>query len=244
MTHHAKVPNGLDVSKLKMSDGRPAGSDVDMKAGWFINDGGEIIEQLMQFPSGVQKGARQILLERGKHRNDQGHELRFQCQHCKKNTSDDDRAEGLISAKCCASYVLSHEPDFLEQEEWLTQAVHDAGFEIIFYPKYHCELNYIEMVWGWTKSHHRRNCTYNYKDLKEKLPCTLRDLLPVAFVRKFSQKCLRFMSGYRQNLEGPLLDYAMKKYTSHRCIPLGVIEELTKEYNRYMSMKYEKKHQK
>ena len=37
-------------------------------------------------------------------------------------------------------------------------------------PKYHCELNYIEMIWGWAKSHHRRTCTYNYKDLKARLP--------------------------------------------------------------------------
>ena len=33
------------------------------------------------------------------------------------------------------------------------------------------------------------------------------------------------MSGYRQGLEGPLLDYAMKKYSSHRRIP----EEVTRE---------------
>jgi transposase len=248
MTHHAKVPNGLDVSKLKMGDGRAAGSDVDMKAGWFLNSDGERIEQSMQFPDGVQKGAKTILRERGKSKNDQGHELNIQCQHCRKNTTDDDRAAGvaggLINPKCCASYVLSHEPDFVEQEEWLTQAVHDAGFDIIFYPKYHCELNYIEMVWGWTKSHHRRNCTYNYKDLKENLPITLRDLLPIAFVRRFSQHCLRFMSGYRQNLEGPLLDYVMRKYTSHRTIPLLVMAELTKEYDKYVLFKQEKKHHK
>jgi hypothetical protein len=85
------------------------------------------------------------------------------------------------------------------------------------------------MIWGWAKSHHRRTCTYNCKDLKARLPKTFYDLLPVGLVRKFLQHCLRFMSVYRQNLEGPLLDYTMRKYTSHRVVPQGVAEELSKE---------------
>ena len=110
----------------------------------------------------------------------------------------------------------------------------------IYHPKYHCELNYIEMVWGWVKSHHRRTCTYNYKDLKDRLPKTFDDLLDVSFVRKVFQHCLRFMSGYRQNLEGPLLDYAMRKYTSHRVVPIGVAEELSKEYAAFLKIITEK----
>ena len=41
-------------------------------------------------------------------------------------------------------YVLSQEEDFLEQEERLAEVIQRAGFNIIFYPKHHCELNYIE----------------------------------------------------------------------------------------------------
>ena len=48
------------------------------------------------------------------------------------------------------------------------------------------------------------------------------------------------MSGYRQKLEGPLLDYAMRKYTSHHVVPIGVVEELTKEYEIYYEYEYEK----
>ena len=36
--------------------------------------------------------------------------------------------------------------------------------------------------------------------------------------------CLRFMSGYREGLVGPELDYAVKKYRGHRCIPVGQLE--------------------
>jgi hypothetical protein len=83
-------------------------------------------------------------------------------------------------------------------------------------------------------------CTYNYKDLKERLPKTFDDLLDVSFVRKVFQHCLRFMSGYREKLEGPLLDSAMRKYTSHRVVPIGVAEELSKEYQSYLKFKIEK----
>jgi hypothetical protein len=50
--------------------------------------------------------------------------------------------------------VLSQEPDSKVQVEWLTEVVQAAGFDMTFYLKYHCELDYIEKVWAWVKSHH------------------------------------------------------------------------------------------
>jgi hypothetical protein len=152
-----------------------------------------------------------ILKERGKHTNSDGKAVILQCKNCEGKISHADRSEDVRSHLCCASYVSSQEEDFLEQEEWLAEVVKKAGFNITFHPKYHCELNYIEIVWGWTKSYHRRTCTDNYKDLKRDLPTTLLKTLPLACFRRFSRYCLRFMSGYREGLEGPLLDYTMKK---------------------------------
>jgi hypothetical protein len=44
------------------------------------------------------------------------------------------------------------------------------------------------------------------------------------------------MDGYRHGLKGPLLDYAMKKYKSHRKFPFAdnaaLIEEVTAEYQK------------
>ena len=117
------------------------------------------------------------------------------------------------------------------------EVVLGAGFEIIFYPKYHCELNFIEMLWGWIKSYHRRTCTYVYKDLKDALPTTLLETMPLAFVRRASRYCFRFMSGYREGLQGPLLDFSMKKYSSHRSIPAGVIDILQADFNQHLKKK-------
>mmetsp|Transcript_29755 Transcript_29755/g.28453 ORF Transcript_29755/g.28453 Transcript_29755/m.28453 type:complete len:217 (+) Transcript_29755:164-814(+) len=138
---------------------------------------------------------------------------------------------------CCLKCVLSREPDFLEQKEWLTTVVTAAGFTIMFFPKYHCEFNFIEMIWGWCKSHHRRTCTYNYQELKKRLPTTLLKTMPIAFVRRAARFCLRFMSGYRAGLSGPLLDFTMKKYKSHRTIPVGIVDTVTQQFDNHLKAK-------
>ena len=99
------------------------------------------------------------------------------------------------------------------------------------------EFNFIEMVWGWAKSHHHRTCTYNYKDLKERLPITLLHTMPRAYVRRAARFCLHFMSGYRAGLSGPLLDFTMKKYKSHRSIPVGIVETVTQQFDEYLKAK-------
>lgn len=147
-----------------------------------------------------------------------------------------------INYRCCAWYVLSQEADFQEQSEWLAETVREQGCEIIFYPKFHCELNYIEMIWGWIKAYHRKMCTYNYNDLKNSLPHTVQVLLPISTVRKVARHCFRFMDGYRKGLTGPLLDFQVKQYRSHRCIPDRVTVEVARmEFEADLEKKANKK---
>ena len=108
-------------------------------------------------------------------------------------------------------------------------------------PKYHCELNYIEMVWALVKQKLRRSCTYDFADLENRLPNLLDNEIPISSVRKFARYCYRFMSGYECGLQGGLLEYAMKKYSSHRTIPAHVIETLEREYEAKNSLKQSKK---
>ena len=68
---------------------------------------------------------------------------------------------------------------------------------------FHCVLNFIDMIWGWRKGHHRKNCNYNYKDLKEGLPITFEEIMPIAHVRR------AFVAGYRVGLTGVVLEYAV-----------------------------------
>lgn len=77
-------------------------------------------------------------------------------------------------------------------------------------------------VWAYLKSYLRRNCTYNFKDLKALIPVALDEVIPIAVFRRFARHCYRYMDGYEKGIEGPLLDFASKKYSSHRALPIGL----------------------
>ncbi|PKC04462.1 hypothetical protein RhiirA5_379360 [Rhizophagus irregularis] len=93
---------------------------------------------------GKPKGMKQILLERGKWKEG----LRANCQLCKNGDKDPNRVD------CCARQIISLEPDFVAQKGALHEIISTAGHKYVFYPKFHCKLNYIEMYWGATKNLH------------------------------------------------------------------------------------------
>lgn len=231
MTHRAKAPNGLDAlsNKLNLKDGGKGKENMcKTRDGWYTTANGDKVIQNMHHANGVQKGIKQILSERLLFTDNHNNALKLQCQDCRDKIPHDMRKN--TTSRCCARYVLSQQPDFLEQKSWLEETCTNYGFSTIFYPKYHCELNFIEIIWGFMKAYHRRTCTYNFKALESELPTTLNERIPLLFVQKCFRHCFRFMSGYRNGLSGGLLDYAVKKYTSHRIIPSHVIAELRVEY--------------
>ena len=60
-------------------------------------------------------------------------------------------------------------------------------------------------------------------------------------LREASLYALRFMSGCREKLEGPLLDYAMRVYRGHRVVPVEIIEQLNSSYEKHLVIKAERK---
>ncbi|RGB22313.1 hypothetical protein C1646_594033, partial [Rhizophagus diaphanus] len=65
------------------------------------------------------------------------------CDNCKKHSP--------VSESCCAVCVLSLQPDFLAQRPLIKEIIENKGHKVIFYPKFYCELNFIEMFWSATK---------------------------------------------------------------------------------------------
>lgn len=55
------------------------------------------------------------------------------------------------SKTCCMQRVLSLQADFLAEKPLLQLIIEKAGHKCLFLPKFHCELNPIEMVWGQAK---------------------------------------------------------------------------------------------
>ena len=88
------------------------------------------------------------------------------------------------------------------------------------------------MVWAYVKARLIRICVFSIHVLRESLPIEL-DTVPVAFFRRASRHCLRFMSGYRKGLTGLLLYYTQRKYKGHRAISNFVISDLQREYDEH-----------
>jgi hypothetical protein len=232
--HHKAPDDGLDASKLPLKCG---GKNVPtMRDGYFTVNEQRVIQR-MSHENGIPKGLRQILMERGKWRNNMLRMCRFckdKIPHIERTHPDHglDATHELTTQTCCAWYTLSQEPDFKAQRELLREIVEDRGHIIIYYPKYHCELNFIEKIWGYVKAKTRVICDYSAQGLLVAVPQVLEDV-PLSFVRRVYRKCLRFADGYRRGLEGPLLEYASRKFSSHRRIPEFVMAELGADFERW-----------
>src|SRR5882672_10581993 len=50
------------------------------------------------------------------------------------------------SQNCCMACLLSQQDDFIDQESMLEMMIREQGHLCILLPKFHCELNPIEMV--------------------------------------------------------------------------------------------------
>jgi hypothetical protein len=50
------------------------------------------------------------------------------------------------SQNCCMARLLSQQEDFMDQPSMLELMIKNKSHECIFLPKFHCELNPIEMV--------------------------------------------------------------------------------------------------
>jgi hypothetical protein len=118
--------------------------------------GGTRVEQEMNIESGgrlIRKGMMTVLAERGRKVKN----LRADCKLCKAEKKRGyTGAVDLTRRNCCARRMLKTEPDFAAQKSQIEEAIERRGHYCLFYPKYHCELNYIEMVWGWAKREARK----------------------------------------------------------------------------------------
>jgi hypothetical protein len=170
-TTHLKHPEGA-LSALKMTKGLSANfmvevndSDKDGKP-QYASDGkilkkkipignsklpsGE--EQVFYYPNdpthphaGHFKGMAVILEERS------FTEARKWKAQCGKKFSDCKAGETC----CCCRRTLFNQPDFVGVESILETEAREKGYKVLFLPKFHCELNFIEQCWGAAKRAYR-----------------------------------------------------------------------------------------
>jgi hypothetical protein len=218
-TNHGAMPtDGLNAATMNVN---PGGKQPCMHSTYF---GPENIPQSMIFPSNHStypnqpKGMRQVLIERGLWKDG----LIGDCKLCK---GKDTKVIDLQRVDCCMRHILSLQPDFLAQKSKLQVEIEKCGHKCIFYPKYHCELNYIEMYWSAAKQYTREHCNYTWAGLQKTVPEAL-DSVSLITIRRFAQKSWRYMDIYRKGITGKLAEFAAKKYKSHRRVPDSIYYEL------------------
>ncbi|PLW22371.1 hypothetical protein PCASD_15904 [Puccinia coronata f. sp. avenae] len=122
--------------------------------------------------------------------------------------------------ECCWSKILSQQSDFVNERPLLQSIIEDAGHVCLFLPKFHCELNPIELYWSYIKQAYRKesHICANFKESKVLFE-RIRQSCPITTIRKYFRRIDQQLSAYRQGYNGPQSAILMKKYTSHRCIP-------------------------
>jgi hypothetical protein len=133
--HASPAPDALRAFDMNKSNGGKQRKQQDT----VIPQSNPVAElrgkpQKMTLENGNPKGLQQVLEERG-----------FNVCHLRAKCSPVCPFE---SKGCCMSQLLSQQDDFVNQPSMLESLIRDAGHECIFLPKFHCELNLIEMVCG------------------------------------------------------------------------------------------------
>lgn len=123
---------------------------------------------------------------------------------------------------CCAKGILKLQTDFLDQQGILEETLTRRGHTVVFYPKFHCELNWIEYYWGAAKRYARENCEYNIEGLRVNIPLALKSVSSL-LIQKFFFRTLRMIEAYGSNYRYGSEEYEVVVYKSHRRV--GVAKE-------------------
>ena len=149
--------------RVKMSDGKlPSGGPQSFYFGPDDPRG----------PEGNFKGMVIILEERGFKDMDK---VRAECKgfKCPKDTP-----------RCCCCRVLFNQPDFVNVQSRLEDFCNSQGIQVVFLPKFHCELNFIEQCWGYAKRKYREYPSSSSEASLEKNVILALDSVPLETMRR------------------------------------------------------------
>ncbi len=142
--HASLPPDALKAFEMNKSDGGKQCKQRDT----VIPESNPVVDlrgkaQKMTLENGKAKGMQRVLEERG-----------FNVAHLRAKCSPVCSIENM---NCCMARLLSQQDDFKNQPSMLETFIHSRGHECIFLPKFHCELNPIEMVHFFNSKHATTN---------------------------------------------------------------------------------------
>lgn len=174
---------GIEVTKHDPATGKPICKPdstpekikIQIKDAQYAS--GEM--QPLYFPdghprAGVFKGMAVILKERG---FGNVSKKRAECKNfkCKAGATD-----------CCCHRILYSQPDFATVNSLLEAICNASGFQVLFLPKFHCELNFIEQFWGRAKSIYRTYPELSREDHLLDNTISALESISLLMMRKFS----------------------------------------------------------
>ena len=130
----------------------------------------------------------------------------------------------LVSNKspCCLARILSTHKDFFEQKSAIRMLIKERGHKCVFLPKFYCELNPIEMYWGYSKARYRQVKKTSFDYAKREVLITL-DACSINTIRRFCNRSYRFIDAYRKGLGVRAAAWCVKKQRRYRTISEEVI---------------------
>ncbi|KAJ7648975.1 hypothetical protein DFH06DRAFT_996741 [Mycena polygramma] len=200
---------------------------------------------------GQPKGMKVILAERGYTTNTSGKALIGECKTCKAAKARKPHLEGASAEEetamfgddgndsdeeeerpfdCCMRRLLSHQPDFAHEKSQLELLIEAApGMVCHFLPKFHLEMNPIEYFWAWVKRYFRERSNGQWQKGKDLLEEALH-ACPLPTIRRFFRRANRYASVYRLGATGPVAEFAVKKYRSHRGVQKRELDTVMAEW--------------
>ena len=182
-THRKRPDDGL--SAMRMPKG-PRESWTRVKGGQKMRDGffrladGTKAAQSFYYPAdhstmpGWFKGMEQILRERNLWRDGLLADCGSNGFGCKNSPISD----------CCCRKIMYCQEDFQTQKSRLEELVESRGHICDFYPKFHCELNFIEQYWGAAKLRYRSTArTTGLAEMERTMKACLDDI-PLVQIRR------------------------------------------------------------
>ncbi|KAJ7231855.1 hypothetical protein B0H12DRAFT_968171, partial [Mycena haematopus] len=127
---------------------------------------------------------------------------------------------------CCIRRILYNQPDFEDVKSCLEMDCEQRGFQILFLPKFHCELNFIVQCWGYAKRLYRLNPESSREDALERNTLEALNVIPLVSMRRFANRSMRFMDVYRKGLTGSEAAWASRKYPGHRTNPEKLMDDM------------------
>ena len=108
--------------------------------------------------------------------------------------------------------ILSNHEDFATEKTQVEHYVNGRGLQCYFLPKFHCELNPIERVWGQSKVYCRAHTNFTLVKLRQILNPAL-DSVTVDLIRKYFRKAREYERAYLEGKKaGKEVEAAVKLY--------------------------------